>query len=136
MSRKRNVLVVDDDRVAHLLSEKVLTSFSWLNKIYKAFNGKEGLQVLNDYCQGLISPPDLILLDLHMPVMDGFQFIQEFKQMKCLEAQGIVTVVLSSTINPKEIERVKELGIRHHITKPISYDLMLSVILQESYSVL
>lgn len=136
MSKKKNVLVVDDDTIAHLLSEKVLTSFSWINKIYKAFNGKEGLQILDNYCKGLISPPDMILLDLHMPVMDGFQFIQEFQKMKCLQPQEILTVVLSSTINPMEIERVKALGIRHHLTKPISYDNMLSVILQESYSVL
>lgn len=136
MSRKRNVLVVDDDSIAHLLSEKVMMSFSWINKIYRAFNGKEALHVLDECCQGLISLPDMILVDLHMPVMDGFEFIEEFRKMKCLEQQEILTVVVSSTINPQEMERVKELGIRHLITKPISYDNMLAVILKESYSVL
>lgn len=136
MSKKLNILVVDDDLVAHLLSERVLTSFSWIDKIYKAFNGREGLQILDNYCRGLLAMPDLILLDLHMPVMDGFQFIEELKKMKCLESQEILTVVLSSSTNPKEIERVKALGVRHHITKPISTDMILKVILQETYSVL
>ncbi|PZR25580.1 MAG: hypothetical protein DI538_27220 [Azospira oryzae] len=131
-SNKKNVLVVDDDSVVHLLSERVMSSFNWINKIYKASNGREGLQILDEYCRGLISLPNLILVDLHMPIMDGFQFIQEFQKMKCLEEKEILTVVISSSIDPMDADRIRALGVKYHFSKPISYDAILSVFLRES----
>lgn len=120
MNTKKNILVVDDDHVVHLLSEKVMTSFQLINKIYNAFNGKEAIVLLENYCKGLIKIPDLILLDLHMPVMDGFQFIEAFQNMECLKGNRVVIAVLSSSECPNELERIKNLGIRHIIPKPIS----------------
>lgn len=122
MENKKNILVVDDDSVAHLLSEKVIASFEWINKVHKAFNGKEAIGLMENYCKGLFTIPDLILLDLHMPVMDGFEFIEAFQNMDCLKDNRVVIAVLSSSENPKELERIHSMGIRHIIKKPISLE--------------
>ena len=120
MENKKNVLVVDDDSTAHFLVEKVFGSLKLINNIYKAFNGREALQVIEKYCNGVISIPHLILLDLHMPIMNGIEFIEALRDIECLKGRKIAIAVVSSSDCPRELERIHQLGIEHVLQKPIS----------------
>lgn len=125
---KKNILIVDDDKVEHYLSEKALSSLKWINKISHAFNGKEALFMLDAGCRGVISIPDLILLDLHMPVLDGFSFMEGLQTMDCLKDHSIPIVVVSSSICPKERQRAEALGISGFLQKPIVEKHLLALI--------
>jgi CheY-like chemotaxis protein len=135
MQKNKNVMVVDDDSVVHFLTEKVLAAFSWVNKKYSVFNGKEAIQILENYCKGLITIPDLILLDLHMPIMDGIQFIEAFQKMECMKGSDIVIAVLTASENPHEKERLHSLGIKHIIPKPISIEKLAQVLNKEFHQI-
>jgi FOG: CheY-like receiver len=124
-------MVVDDDSVVHFLSEKALSAFSWISKTYSVFNGREAIQVLDNYCRGFNAIPDLILLDLHMPVMDGFQFIEAFQKMECLKNTGVVIAVLTASENPEEKARLQSLRIKHIIPKPITAEKMCQLFEKE-----
>ena len=80
-----NVLLVDDDRIFNLLSKKTLGNMDFIEEIHTALNGQEAIDLINDYFQGAKTLPDIILLDLNMPIMDGFGFIEAFKK---LDANG------------------------------------------------
>ncbi len=127
MKQKKDVMIVDDDSVVHFLSEKALSTFHWINKKYNAFNGKEAIQILENYCRGLLSLPDLILLDLHMPVMDGFEFIEAFQNMECLKDNNIVIAVFTSSDCPKEKARLASCGINHIVSKPVTAEKLYSI---------
>src|SRR5690349_18032237 len=119
-SIKKNILVVDDDSLVHFISEKLAQSVHWINKIHCAFNGQEALSILDNYCNGLIALPHVILLDMHMPVMDGLQFLKAYREMECMKDEKVVIVMVSSCENPQEIAEAHSMGINYFFSKPIS----------------
>ncbi len=122
--KKRNVLVVDDEAINHFISRKILENVRLVNKTYCAFNGKEALAILEDHCKGITLFPDLILVDLHMPVMDGIEFLRKFWQIECLNGKqrDVLIAVVSSSENPCDRNEMESLGIQHFIPKPISFE--------------
>ncbi len=111
-----DVLVVDDDTdiresISHLLEYEGY-------KVVTASNGAEGFRQLK------FTRPSVILLDLMMPVMDGWQFKSEFDGR--LELEGIPIVVVSADGNIAE--KSKSIGIQEFLTKPIDIDVLLALV--------
>jgi|SRR5690606_26083947 len=131
MNTKRNVLVVDDDDVVHMLTEKLLSTFRCIQTIYNAYNGRQALEILRDGCTGLKTIPTIVLLDLHMPVMNGIDFLKEAKELECLRNERIVTIMLSSTTDQKDIDEASGLGVDYFFPKPIGIEKLESVFKRE-----
>jgi YesN/AraC family two-component response regulator len=115
-----NVLLIDDDRIFNLLNKKTLEGMSMVKEIHTALNGKEALDLINDYFQGSRTMPDIILLDLNMPIMDGFGFIEAFQRLNINDKYNVRIVIVSSSQDPKDIERAKAFGIKDYLTKPVT----------------
>ena len=115
-----NVLLIDDDRIFNLLNKKTLERMSMVDEIHIALNGKEALDLINDYFQGSRTMPDIILLDLNMPIMDGFGFIEAFQRLQVNGKHNVRIVIVSSSQDPKDIERAKAFGIKDYLTKPVT----------------
>ncbi|HEX8040752.1 MAG TPA: response regulator, partial [Chryseosolibacter sp.] len=64
--RKKNIMLVDDDKIFNFLSEKTITSLGLANEIHFALNGKQALELLEEYKKGNVQRPDIIFLDLNM----------------------------------------------------------------------
>ncbi|NOK21222.1 response regulator [Corallococcus carmarthensis] len=113
------VLVVDDDPdILEALSE-ILEAEGF--EIRRARNGKEALERLDP------DPPDLILLDLMMPVMDGWEFAQRMRQ-KPPAVAGIPLIVLSADRNVGS--KAKDIGAVGHLAKPFELNDLLSMVRQ------
>jgi CheY-like chemotaxis protein len=125
---KKNVLLVDDDKIFNFLSRRTIENMGFAERIHVANNGKEALELLNDYFSGSLALPDVILLDLDMPVMDGFEFVAAFRKLKFPEKNSIRIVIVTSSENPRDRQRAEELGITHYINKPISESSLRSVL--------
>ena len=119
------VCIIDDDSIYINLITKILE----LKKISKSVlvfkNGKEAL----DYFQSLVDHgdsnliPGIILLDLNMPVMDGWQFLDQFAAINEKLQERINLYVVSSSINLRDIDRAKSIDIvSDYITKPLNLD--------------
>ena|SRR5882724_7404427 len=108
-----NVLLVEDDRICNFVSEKMLEMIGFDLDIRTALNGKEALAVLKDYS------PDIILLDLDMPIMNGFDFLEAFKNLDLPNKENVKIVIVSSSDNPKDIAYAKQNGIDKYLVKPI-----------------
>ncbi len=105
----RKILIVDDSPVARAIVKKCLPADRDF-LLAEAGNGLEGLEKYRE------EHPDLTLLDLTMPVMDGFAALEAIRR----EDPEALVVVLSSDIQPKTIERVKSLGAALVLPKPPS----------------
>jgi CheY-like chemotaxis protein len=116
----KKVLLVDDDQVCNLISKKTLQRMGIVNEIHTALNGEEAINLLNDYFQGALSLPDVILLDLNMPIMDGFTFIEAFKKLNIPNKDSMRIVIVSSSQNPNDVRKAKEMGISVFLTKPVT----------------
>jgi CheY-like chemotaxis protein len=115
-----NVLLVDDDRIFNLLSKKTLERMSLVDEIHTALNGKEAIDLINDYFQGTRTLPDIILLDLNMPILDGFGFIEAFQKLSANVKQNVKIIIVTSSEDPRDMERARAFGIKEFLTKPVS----------------
>jgi CheY-like chemotaxis protein len=122
----KRVLLVDDDPTCNLICTKFLESMGTPIKSSIALNGKQALDLLMDYKRHPL--PDIILLDLNMPIMGGFEFLIAFKELRIPGHAKVQIVILSSSDDPVDIRKAGEMGINHYITKPISLDKLGKVI--------
>ncbi|AYB34637.1 response regulator [Chryseolinea soli] len=124
----KNVLLVDDDAVFNFLSKKVVERLGVATDIHTALNGREALDLFNSYYQGAMTLPDIILLDLNMPVMDGFSFLEAFNRLEVAGKERVKIVVVTSSHDPRDMERTKKLGVTDYLTKPLQQKKLQEVL--------
>ena len=124
----KKILFVDDDPVFHYIHIKSVKHLRIDCEVRMAFNGKDALDIISSD-QNNRFVPDYIFVDLNMPVMDGFRFIQSFHALPVPGKEKTMIVVLSSSNNSDDRSRAVGLGIENYVVKPIK-TLDLSRILQ------
>ena len=128
---QKNILLVDDDSIANFLIERIVQSTGLAKNIFKALNGKEALQRFEQPSNGTSPLPEVVLLDLNMPIMNGFEFLQAYKNLQFEEKDHVLIILVTSSNNPSDIERAKQLGIKYYLTKPISAETIKGILLKE-----
>jgi len=118
----KNVLLVDDDKIFNFINTQMLKQTGIATEIHTALNGKQAIDYLTDSYRETSSVPDVILLDLNMPIMDGFDFLKAFKIMSLpdKEKEHVNIIVITSSENQQDIERARDMGVNHYLTKPLS----------------
>ena len=124
----KKILLVDDDNIFNFLSTKLLQRSGLANEIHTAANGQEALDLLNRYYTRSSSLPDVILLDLNMPVMDGFAFLEAFQRLKLPRKDAVNIIIVTSSDDARDRERAKEMGITRYLTKPLSEANLISAL--------
>jgi|SRR5579859_1770061 len=115
----KNVLLVDDDSICNFLNTATLQRMGFVNDIHAALNGKQAIDLFNDYFGRSKPLPDIILLDLNMPIMDGFSFLEAFRGLELPGKDQVKIIIVSSSANPNDINRAKSLGASQYLTKPL-----------------
>lgn len=120
MSKSKCILLVDDDQTTILLTQLFLESMS-LTDVHASSNGQEAIDFILDHCdEPTPQCPHLVLLDLNMPVMDGFEFLDEFGQLDCNNKESIKIVVVSSSDSKRDRERIQQYKVDGYIVKPLT----------------
>ena len=96
----REILLIDDDQICNFLNEKILEQAALFNRIHTVLNGKQALDFLTTYAG---PAPDVILIDLNMPVMGGFEFIRVVKERDL--SPGSKLVILTSSDSPGDLRQ-------------------------------
>lgn len=120
MAKISSVLLVDDDAAANFINQLLLKDIVASDKLQIAQNGEEALLLIDTCLRDKKSLPELILLDLNMPVMDGFEFLEAYQALELQGQQQPVIAVLTTSMNPKDVKRINELGIVDFINKPLT----------------
>lgn len=116
------IMLVEDDPGHAFLIEKNLRRAGVIDPIVQLRNGREALDYLDAECargDQRNALPFIILLDLNMPVVDGFGVIKAVKSQH--RTSSIPIVVVTTTDNPREVDQCYELGCNVYITKPVDY---------------
>ncbi len=114
MSKK--ILIIDDDPTVVKMMEGFLSAHDY--KVTAAHSGDEGIEMIKK------DRPDLIILDVQMPKMNGYSFIFELK--KLVDLSKLPIIVLTSKSGMEEIFKVE--GVKEYITKPFQTDVLLAKI--------
>jgi len=117
------ILLVEDDPGHTRLIEKNLRRANIKNEITFATNGQEALDYLfceGEYANNKHASHLLVLLDLNMPVLDGYQVLERMKKDE--RTKRIPVVILTTTDDSREVARCYELGCNVYISKPVDYE--------------
>lgn len=107
----KNILVAEDNKLNQLFIRKMLQT--WKARVTIVNNGREALEILNK------ETFDLILMDIHMPVMDGLTATQEIRNLDSLKS-SIPIVAFSADVFPESRQKAAEAGVNFYITKPVN----------------
>lgn len=114
--------IIDDDRIYVNLIKKIIETKKLCENLLIFNNGKQSLEYFEVLLENLDESriPEIIFLDLNMPVMDGWEFLECFTKIKNKFNKTITLYVVSSSINPVDIKRAKRLNsVTDYLIKPI-----------------
>lgn len=129
MSLPIKIFIIDDDALFVFLTKKMIGKLDPSAVITEFKDGLEGIDYLKkiDGSEELL--PHFIFLDLNMPVMDGWEFLDEFKKTWPIWTKNPKLYIFSSSISPFDIERAKDLAVvSDFIVKPLTPDKFLSIV--------
>jgi len=120
------ILFIDDDLITLMLCKMVISKASFSKEIATAKNGEDALKYFDTIkTTQSINKPQLIFLDLNMPVMNGWEFLDSFNTEKYSEFHETKIIILSSTIDPADLERSKKYpSVIEFLSKPISKEML------------
>lgn len=128
MSKFKDVFVIDDDKVYHFIIKRLLSN----NKINISpsfyLNGLEAIEEIKEKISKGTNLPDLILLDINMPIMDGWQFLDELKKTEKVTNKTIIYLV-SSSDSISDVNKAKEYQdqIKDFFFKPMTSEDLFKI---------
>ncbi len=129
MSTLKCIMLIDDDNIFVALTKMVIAETNFAGKIDVFGNGQDALAFLAQITEKDELLPEIIFLDLNMPVLDGWGFLEEFTLMKPKIEKKIIIYIVSSSVSPHDINRAKNINIvSDFIIKPVTKDKYKDII--------
>lgn len=128
MQIKKTVCLIDDDEIYQFLSQEIIERCHHVQNILTFCNGEEAIDYFRSVYTCPSNLPDLILLDLNMPIMDGWGFLQEYITLKPKIEKKITIYIVSSSIDPRDINKAKSFKeVTDFIIKPMTQETFNSL---------
>ena len=120
-SKQPVVALVDDDRIFRLTAIKTIATTALTERVLQFENGEDALAFLKENASNNTELPDYIFLDINMPYVDGWMFLDDYRMLKSEFGKKITIYMISSSIDPRDVARAKEnTDVCDYITKPVS----------------
>ncbi|TKC09011.1 response regulator [Pedobacter frigoris] len=107
LNKPRKVMLIDDNEVDLKINSKIITISKLFDDIILCRSGEEGLSYLNQHVDNEAELPDFILLDIQMPEMDGFDFLEIYKKFPKSIKDKCLIAILSSTLDFGDIKKAE-----------------------------
>ncbi len=126
------VMLVDDNEIDNLINQKMIEAADISAHIFthsgarSAIEFLKNVEKLSEIVQNAL--PDVIFLDIDMPLMDGFQFLDEFEKMAESTKAHCKIIMLTSSINPQDVNKSKKYSyVKKYINKPLTQENLLKL---------
>jgi CheY-like chemotaxis protein len=118
------IMCVDDDPITLMLFKKVVQKAAFAKEIINATNGEEAITLINNITNQE-TKPQLIFLDLNMPIMGGWEFLDLFNASNYFNSNSTKVIILTSTIDPRDIKKSKLYpNVIEFLSKPITVEML------------
>ncbi|MGI4863227.1 MAG: response regulator [Janthinobacterium lividum] len=128
MPQRLRVLLVDDDQTTNFLNKLLLTRLGVTEQVLLAANGEEALRLLAQQCDVPATCPNLILLDMNMPVLNGLAFLEAYTQLPPAVQHAIVIVMLTTSLHPADLARAQQMPIAGFLNKPLTEEKVMALL--------
>jgi CheY-like chemotaxis protein len=122
MPLTNTVLLIDDDEINNMICTKIISKNDFAGNIVACSSARQGLKYLEEtQTDSEKVVPSVIFLDINMPVMNGWDFLDQYKQMDSLQGKEIILIMLSSSSSSSDLTRAKSYPqVSDYITKPLT----------------
>lgn len=125
----KSIFLVDDDPLFVFLTRMIISSTGTTSEISEFRDGQMAIDFLNNNADSPELLPDIIFLDLSMPVMDGWEFLKEYVLLQPRLKKRVTLYIVSSSISPHEVERAKTFRVvSDFLIKPLEEGKVAEII--------
>lgn len=125
----KNIMLIDDNDIDNFISNHIVTKSGVADKVSLMSSAIDALQHLEKVKEDFEEFPDVIFLDISMPVMDGFGFLNEVTKFPKVSAKRCYIVMLTSSNNKNDIERAKQYSVvQDYFVKPLKTEMLNSLL--------
>lgn len=125
----RNICIIDDDKIYRFTTEKYIEMLKLADKIITFSDGEEALEFFKTNATNSEELPDIILLDVNMPIMDGWDFIEEYASFQPRPIKKITLYMVTSSIDDRDRDKAAKISeIHDFVIKPISEEQLTELI--------
>lgn len=130
MKKKLNcILLVDDDEATNYIHTMIIQQADCAETIKAVQSGYEALEYLVEKVGGEYPQPDFIFLDVNMPGMNGWEFLEEYEKLPDEKKGNIVVVMLTTSLNPDDADKAKKIGtINGFKSKPLTVEMVQDLV--------
>jgi CheY-like chemotaxis protein len=118
-------MLIDDDMVDNLINRRAIEKKGIAEAVITMDDGNEALQYLKEHQSEPGSLPDLIFLDINMPIMNGFEFLEGFESLSPSIKEHAKIIMLSSSLDTRDMEKARSNPyVIKYATKPLTFDVL------------
>lgn len=128
MNKINSILLVDDDQINNYINKRIIAKLNITDHISIASNGEEAIEHIHKFCSHNGDCPELIFLDINMPVMNGFEFLNEFTHLNLNNKTDVKIIVLTTSTNPGDLTKLKDYDIKGFLNKPLTEKKIIEAI--------
>ncbi|MBQ0908829.1 response regulator [Flavobacterium sp. F-328] len=129
---KKSIWIVDDDPIYQIIANKIIQRSDMFSEVTTFKNGREAMNIVHQVLENKNTIPDIILLDINMPVMDGWEFMEELTAIKPQIQKEFSVYIVSSSIAVEDKSKSKKYNdILGYLSKPISVNDLLLIALKD-----
>ncbi|RMB59184.1 response regulator [Dokdonia sinensis] len=129
MKKLREILLIDDSESDNFVHSRVIKKAQVTDKITIKYSGEEGIDYLKTLINENYPRPSLIFLDINMPGMDGWEFLEHYEKLEDIQKADVVIAMLTTSTSP--VDREKAAGfklLQHFDNKPLTEENLMKVI--------
>lgn len=125
----KSVAIIDDDKIFQRTIQKTIGQIETIEDIYTFSDGKEAIDYFGIYSSDLKMLPDVIFLDINMPNMNGWEFLEAYFLLEPTLAKKSTIYIVSSSIDPHDLEKAKAVNeVSDYIVKPLNIELFTQIV--------
>ncbi|MGW8122968.1 response regulator [Roseivirga echinicomitans] len=119
------ILLIDDNEADNFYHKIIINRSDFADEVVSVTGGMEALDYINLSLEGKNTPPDLIFLDINMPRMDGWEFLEKYAKLNIPKSDRIIVVMLSTSKNPDYIEKAEQISeVSEFTSKPLTAEYL------------